>query len=59
VVEGVRLPSGRVVRLEAVRVGQRWLTTAEAVQRFIEDQTPRLDGTESAATPAGEEVARA
>lgn len=31
------------VRLEAVRSGRAWLTSREAVQRFIARQTPRLD----------------
>lgn len=44
VLEGVRLPSGRVVRLDAVRLGGRWLTSVEALQRFADAQTPRLDG---------------
>jgi hypothetical protein len=32
---GLRLPSGRVVRLQAIRSGVRWLTTAQAVRRFL------------------------
>ena len=31
---------GRRVRLEAIRCGGRWLTSVDAVQRFIEAQTP-------------------
>jgi hypothetical protein len=42
--DGVKLPTGSVVRLEAVRMGGRWLTSLEALQRFAEAQTPRLDG---------------
>jgi hypothetical protein len=34
--KGLRLPSGRVVRLRAIRSGIRWLTTAQAVRRFLE-----------------------
>jgi hypothetical protein len=37
---GVRLADGRRVRLDAIRCGGRWLTSVEAVQRFIEAQTP-------------------
>jgi hypothetical protein len=43
VLEGVRLPSGEVVRLEAIRCGGRWITTIEALERFATRQTPRLD----------------
>jgi hypothetical protein len=43
VVDGVRLDSGEVVRLEAVRCGGRWLTSREAMQRFIDRQTPKFD----------------
>src|SRR5262245_33811722 len=39
---GVKLPSGQVLRLEAVRLGGRWLTSAEALQRFADAQTPDL-----------------
>jgi hypothetical protein len=41
ILSGVRTPSG-VVRLEAVRLGGRWLTSREALQRFAEQQTPNL-----------------
>jgi hypothetical protein len=44
VLDGVRLPSGSAVRLQAVRMGGRWLTSKEALQRFADAQTPRLDG---------------
>jgi hypothetical protein len=35
-------PDGTRVRLEAVRVGGRWITSREALQRFCERLTPRL-----------------
>jgi hypothetical protein len=41
VLTGVRTPSG-VVRLDAMRLGGRWLTSREALQRFAEKQTPNL-----------------
>jgi hypothetical protein len=43
VIDGVRLPSGEVVHLEAIRCGGRWLTSTQSLQRFVERQTPRLD----------------
>jgi hypothetical protein len=51
VLQGVRGPDGKVVRLEAVRLGGRWLTSREALQRFAEAQTPRLDGADSLPAP--------
>jgi hypothetical protein len=53
ITKGVRLPSGEVVYLEALRVGGRWLTSVEALQRFAERQTPATNGA------AVEEVSRA
>jgi hypothetical protein len=41
---GTRTPSGDRVRLEAVRLGGRWLTSREALQRYADVLTPRLDG---------------
>lgn len=35
---GITLPGGRVLRLEAVRVGGRVMTTEAALFRFIEQQ---------------------
>jgi hypothetical protein len=43
VLDGSRAPDGRVVKLEAVRLGGRWLTSLEALQRFAEALTPRLN----------------
>lgn len=48
--EGVRLPDGSRLRLEAVRIGGRWVTSIEALTRFAESQTP--------AAPVGSDAAR-
>jgi hypothetical protein len=40
--EGVKLPDGQRVRLEAARLGGRWLTSIPALARFLEAQTPHL-----------------
>jgi Protein of unknown function (DUF1580) len=55
VVEGVKLLDGRRVRLEALRLGGRWITSVEALARFAAAQTPRLgeEGT-PAPGPAGQ-----
>jgi len=42
IADGVKLPDGSRVRLEAIRLGSRWLTSAEALQRFAAAQTPPL-----------------
>jgi hypothetical protein len=43
IVKGVRSPSGALVRLEGLRLGDRWVTSREALQRFAEALTPCLD----------------
>jgi hypothetical protein len=43
ILDGVRLPDGSRVRLEAVRCGGRWLTSGPAIERFIARQTPSLE----------------
>lgn len=50
VLDGVPGPEGHRVRLEAVRLGGRWLTSVEALARFAERLTPRL-GDEAALPP--------
>ena len=40
---GAKAPDGTLVRLEAVRLGGRWVTSAQALQRFAERLTPRAD----------------
>jgi hypothetical protein len=44
VLKGIRSPSDEYVRLEAVRLGGRWITSREALQRFAQRLTPPLDG---------------
>jgi hypothetical protein len=44
VFNGVKGPGGERIKLEAARVAGRWVTTPAAIRRFIERQTPRLDG---------------
>jgi hypothetical protein len=39
---GATAPDGSRVRLEAVRLGGRWVTTREALARFAAALTPRL-----------------
>jgi hypothetical protein len=43
IIKGSKAPDGTVVRLEACRLGGRWLTSREALQRFSDQLTPRLD----------------
>ena len=48
--KGVKGPTGAIVRLEIVRIGCRWFTSREALQRFSTALTPCLDT--DATTPA-------
>ena len=41
---GIPGPDGKRVKLEAARLGGRWLTSEEALARWAERLTPRLDG---------------
>jgi hypothetical protein len=45
IIEGVRLADGRRVRMEAVRLGGKWITSREALQRFTAALTPVLSDT--------------
>src|ERR1043166_7933857 len=49
ITSGVPGPDGRRVQLEGVRVGGRWLTSEEALARWAERLTPRLDTPEAPA----------
>src|SRR5207253_5918892 len=40
VIHGATGPSGTRIRLEAIRLGGRWMTSREALQRFAERLTP-------------------
>lgn len=40
ILKGSKGPEGQTVRLEGVRIGGRWLTSREALQRFAEGLTP-------------------
>jgi hypothetical protein len=51
VLTGATGPSGERVRLEAVRLGGRWVTSREALQRFAERLTPALSDTPTPPTP--------
>jgi hypothetical protein len=44
ILRGAKSPTGELVKLEALRIGNRWVTSREALQRFAERLTPRLDG---------------
>jgi hypothetical protein len=43
ILKGAKSPSGERVRLEGIRLGGRWITSREALQRFAERLTPQLD----------------
>ena len=50
--KGTRSPGGQTVKLEAVRVGGRWLTSRGAVARFVADLTAATGPTAAAPPPA-------
>jgi hypothetical protein len=52
ILDGVKIPAGRV-RLEAIRIGGRWLTSIEAMERFAARQTPDLEGNSLVMRPPG------
>jgi hypothetical protein len=42
VVQGIKLPGGGRLYLEAVRMSGRWVTSKKALARFLDAQTPAL-----------------
>jgi hypothetical protein len=53
VTTGVKLPDGSRLRLEAVRCASRWLTSLEAIGRFVAAQTAAVGGELPALAPVG------
>ena len=43
ILKGCRGPAGEMVRLEGIRIGGRWITSIEAMERFAGRLTPDLD----------------
>jgi hypothetical protein len=41
--KGVKVPGVGMVKLECVRLSGRWLTSVEAISRFVARQTPATD----------------
>jgi hypothetical protein len=39
IVRGTRLRSGEIVRLEGARIGGKWVTTRQSIQRYVERLT--------------------
>ena len=52
ILNGQPRPDGKHVRLEAVRIGGSWRTSREALQRYAESLTPRLDSEPIPTMPA-------
>jgi hypothetical protein len=62
---GVKVPGFGVVKLECIRVSGRWLTSEQAISRFVAAQTPpdKIEATPTPRTPtqrqrASEKAAR-
>jgi hypothetical protein len=47
VTKGVRGPGGQRIHLEGARLAGRWITTPQAVARFLAAQTPPFDDSSS------------
>ena len=54
ILHGAKTPDGQTVRLEALRLGGKWVTSREALQRFAERLTPKIDDTSPTPTPRSE-----
>jgi hypothetical protein len=50
ILRGAKSPTGEIVHLEALRLGGRWVTSREAIQRFALKLTPQI-GKESNQVP--------
>jgi hypothetical protein len=59
ITDGVKAPDGSLVRLEALRLGSRWVTSREALQRFAERLTPRQDDAQPPPSPTARRKAAA
>src|SRR5262249_36091030 len=58
--KGAKGPDGTIVRLDAMRLGGRWVTSRQALERFMAALTPRPAGrgdTPGARTPASRQGA--
>src|ERR1035438_2929339 len=52
ILKGIRANDGQVVRLEACRLGSRWVTSREAIARFSAALTPTHDAEPISTPPA-------
>ncbi len=57
VTKGGKTVGGQVVKLEAVRVGGRWLTSRAALARFVAALTPAADPTPKPLAPVSRTTA--
>jgi hypothetical protein len=55
ITSGAKGPDGSRVRLDAVRIGGRWVTSREALQRFIAALTPQFGDAAPAPRTAGQD----
>jgi hypothetical protein len=57
ILRGTRTADGRTVRLEGVRCGNRWVTSVEAISRYVSALTPSTPP-EAAAAPRSPSACR-
>lgn len=55
--DGVKAVDGQRVKLGAVRLAGRWITSPQAIQRFVAAQTPRLADGQRPRSPAKRKAA--
>ena len=51
VLNGVRAPNGERIKLEAARLAGRWITTPQAISRFVAAQSPPSTTTTPTSVP--------
>jgi hypothetical protein len=54
ITDGAKGPTGERIRLEAIRLGGRWITSTEALQRFAAALTPNAEPEAPAARTPGQ-----
>jgi len=60
ITRGFRTPDGRTVKLEAAKIGSQWITSEQALQRFIEqiNSDTKAKGTEDVLPSRGRSAQR-
>jgi hypothetical protein len=57
ITKGALAPDGQRVRLQAARIGGRWITSVEALERFIHALTPAAKSADTPRQPTSRQQA--